>query len=155
MAKKIVRLNERQLRRMIAESVRRIIKESSSSAYDYIDGKDLVENVFWKLVPESMSYDEGKRKIASMIASLNDPAIDELMDKEYTVYGEINYEESESYLTDDGGLEDTINKVRNPKLRAALMKEYDYYTKKLDFKDPDAEERDWADAERAESDYDW
>ena len=160
-----VRLTESRLKKMISESVKRVIKEQrrllkegAAHLYDYIDGYALIENLADELYPD-MDYAEAVEKVCA-----SDPAIAKICDREYCISAD-GYSSEPTYwddggssidVTDDDGLTEDIKQIKNPQIRQFLDKLSEEWIGKLEFRGCYEDDRqDYADAEMAEKDFDW
>ena len=135
MKRNIVKLNEAQLKKMIVESVRRVLNESRPGLMMRIEGSDFLDNVFYEV--DSVSPEE-EDMFSDWYENYRgqDPAIDKIADNEFTVYAIAGYHnwqdeggqnDVDFEITDDDGLWDLIGQIRNPRIKKVAMKEYDIY----------------------------
>ena len=159
MKKNVIRLNEGQLRRMISETVRRVLKESQNEFCADISGYELVEYAVWEVLDDIP--DEYVQNVEGFVQAQNDPALADIYNKEYRVWAEPGFYDKLELTGEDDGLDETIKKIRDPKIREAISKAYDV---KLDyllnnvgfggFENYTAAMRDYHYSEMAEPDYD-
>lgn len=139
---------------------RKLIKEGKCDYYADIPGSEIIEDVAWDFMPDSITEYENRHKYLMQIIkkwAANDPIIQKIYDTDYTIWAEGWYEEATMWddggsgfdITSDDGLEDDISQIKNDKLRELIDKEANYKIERLDFSNYTEEREDYYNAEEA------
>ena len=166
MERKIIKLNESQLKKIIKECVKRVLKEKKvikegnthSDLYAYVSGKELIEEVAWNLIPDDVTERQARRQYAQQLIEkwvMSDPAIKKIYKTEYTIWAEGSDEEpgmwsdggSSFDITNDDGLDDDIKQIKDDKLRELIYEQEEYELNNLNFNNYTEEQQDYVDSE--------